>query len=115
MTPIQYPYQLLSINFLRLTLSEIQQGLDFKTQGHYCKVKLKSKPHHDVPHLHTLTNITTKYHLPTPYSFLDIAQTRFLRSRTMSKFKSRSHHDIAHLHPPSNVATKSQLPTPYSF
>ena len=30
-------------------------------------------------HLHPLTNVPTKYQLPTPYSFRDIAQSRSLR------------------------------------
>ena len=39
--------------------------------------------HHDVAHLHPLTNVPTKYQLPTPYSFRDIARTRFSRSRSL--------------------------------
>ena len=35
--------------------------------------------HHD---LHPLTNVPTKYQLPTPYGFQDIAQTRYYRSRS---------------------------------
>ena len=31
----------------------------------------------------TQTNVTTKYQPPTPYSFRDIAQTRFYRSRSL--------------------------------
>ena len=44
---------------------------DFKTHGHYDKVKVKSRSHHDVAHLQTLPNIP-KYQLPTPYGFQDI-------------------------------------------
>ena len=36
--------------------------------------------------LHTynpLTNVPTKYQLPTPYGFRDIARTRFYRSRSL--------------------------------
>ena len=69
--------------------------------------KVKSRSHHDVAHLHPLTNIPTKYQLPTPYGFRDIARTRFSNSR--------SHHDAAHLQPLANVSTKYQLPTPYGF
>ena len=47
--------------------------------------KVKSRLHHDVAHLQPLTNIPTKYQLPTPYSFLDIAQTRFYRSRSLQQ------------------------------
>ena len=77
--------------------------------------KVKSRSHHDVLHLHTLANVPTKYQLPKPYGFRDIAQTRFYRSRSLCKVKSRPHHDVAHLHPLTNVPTKYQLPTPYSF
>ena len=75
--------------------------------------KVKSRSHHDVAHLHPLTNVPAKYQLPTPYSFQDIARTRFYRSSSLQQ--SRSHHDVAHLHPLTNVPTKYQLPTPYGF
>ena len=94
------------LNLHQKTDSKVQQ--DFKVQGHYDKVK--SRSHHDVAHLQPLTNVPTKYQLPTPYGFQDIARTRFYRAR--SKVKSRSHHDIAHLHPLTNVPTKYQLYTP---
>ena len=35
--------------------------------------KVKSRSDHDVAHLHPLTNVPTKYQLPTPYGFRDIA------------------------------------------
>ena len=31
--------------------------------------KVKFRSHHDAAHLHPLTNVSTKYQLPTPYSF----------------------------------------------
>ena len=46
------PMSLPSINFLPLTVSEIQPGQDFIGQGHYGKVKSRSQ--HDVAHLHPL-------------------------------------------------------------
>ena len=80
--------------------------------------QVKSRSHHDVAHLHPLTNVPTKYQIPTPYGSGDIAQPsppklKFTMAR--SKVKSRSHHDVAHLHPPINVPTKYQHPTPYGF
>ena len=75
------------------------------------KVKLRS--HHDNTHLWPLTNVPTKYQLPTPYGFRDIARITFYRSR--SKVKSRPDHDVAQLHPLTNVSSKYQLPTPYGF
>ena len=46
---------------------------------------VKSRSDHDVAHLHPLTNVPTKYQLPTPYSFRDIARTRFFRSRSLQQ------------------------------
>ena len=45
--------------------------------------KVKSRSDHDVAHLHPLTNVPTKYQLPTPYGFQDIARTRFSRPRSL--------------------------------
>ena len=45
--------------------------------------KVKSRSHHDVAQLHALTNVPTKYQLPTPNSFRDIARTRFYMSRSL--------------------------------
>ena len=63
-----------SINFLHLTVSQILPGQAFQTQGHCGKVK--SRSHHEVAYLQTLTNVPTKYQLPTPYdSELQARQT----------------------------------------
>ena len=67
------------LNLHQKTGPKVQQ--DFKGQGHYDKVKSRSE--HYVAHLHHLTNVPTKYQLPTPYGFRDIAQTRFYRSRSL--------------------------------
>ena len=72
-----------SINFLHLTVSEIQPGQDFQTQGHYSKVKSRSD--HDVAHLHPLTNVPAKYQLPTPHGCRDIARTRLSNSRSLQQ------------------------------
>ena len=60
---------------------KVQQ--DFIGQGHYGKVK--SRSHHDAAHLHPLTNVPTKYLVPTPYGFQDIARKRFYRSRSLQQ------------------------------
>ena len=39
---------------------------------------VKSKSHHDAAP--TSTNVTSKYQLPTPYSFPDTARARFFRA-----------------------------------
>ena len=43
------------LNLHQKTDPKVQQ--DFKGQGHYSKVKVKSRSHHDVAHLHPLTNV----------------------------------------------------------
>ena len=62
MTLHTYNPQLMSlprINFLHLAVSKIQPRQDFIGQGHYDKVKGQIK----------VTNVPTKYQLPTPQSF----------------------------------------------
>ena len=49
------------------------------------KAKVKSSSHHDAAHLQTLTNVPTKYQLPAPYGFQDIARTRFYRSSSLQQ------------------------------
>ena len=45
--------------------------------------KVKSRSHHDVAHLHPLTNVPTMYQLPIPYGFWEQAgQTSFRRPPT---------------------------------
>ena len=56
-----------------------------KTHGHYDKVN--SRSHHDVARLQPPAKVPTKYQLPTPYGFRDIAQTRFYRSRSLRQGK----------------------------
>ena len=53
------------LNLHQKTDPKVQQ--DFKGQGNYDKVK--SRSHYDAAHLHALTNVPTKYQLPTPYRF----------------------------------------------
>ena len=53
------------LNLHQKTDSKVQQ--DFIGQGHYSKVKSRSD--HDVAQLHPLTNVPTKYQLPTPCGF----------------------------------------------
>ena len=78
--PINVP--ILRFNLLHLIVSEISPRQDFKGQGDYSKVKGHVKAHHYIAHLNTLTNIPIKYQLPICYGYQDIAQTRFLRSRS---------------------------------
>ena len=80
--------------------------------------KVKSSSDHDVAHLHPLTNSPTKYQLPTPYGFRDIARIRFYRSRPLWQGQRSNQGQTMTLHtysPPTNVPTKYQFPTPYGF
>ena len=120
-----------SINFLHFTASEILPGQDFICQGHYGKFKkVNSRSYHDAAHLHPLTNVHTKYQLPTSYGIRDTSWTNFfpppaqppIRTPWVKtipqqplRVKSRSHHDIAHLHSQTNIPNKYQLSTPYGF
>ena len=72
----------ISFNTMTYKSSEtVQRSGYFQSSVSY--IKVKSRSHHDVAHLQPLTNVPTKYQLPTPYAFQDIAQTRFSNSRSL--------------------------------
>ena len=48
----------------------------------------------DAAHLQRLTNVPTKYQLPTPYGFWDIAWTRFYRSSLRQGQRSHQGHTV---------------------
>ena len=79
--PNQCPYQVSTF----YTLWNLRNSPDkiLKLMVTMTRSQVKSRSHHDVAHLQPLTNITTKYQLPTPYGFRDIAQTRFYMSRSL--------------------------------
>ena len=60
--------------------------------------KVKSRSHHDVAHLQTLTNVPAKYQLPTPYGCRDIARTRFSNSRSLRQGQRSNQGQIMTLH-----------------
>ena len=60
--------------------------------------KVKSRSDHDFAHLHPLTNVPTKYQLPTPYGFRDTAQTRFYRSRSLRQVQRSNQGQTMTLH-----------------
>ena len=67
--PPQCPYQVstsYTLQFPRYSLDKI-----FKLKVTTARSKAKSRSHHDVAHLHFLTNVPTKYQLPTPCGFRD--------------------------------------------
>ena len=79
-TPNQCPHQVSASYTLQFPKYSPDKILQVKVTT--AKVKSRS---HDVAHLHPLTNVPTKYQLPTPYSCWDIAQTRFYRSRSLQQ------------------------------
>ena len=92
-------WEVIKVKFLinsnmTLTVLNLHQKTDPKVngQGHYNKVKgpghydkVKSRSHHYAVHVQPLTKVPTKYQLPTPYGFRDIAGTRFYRSRSLQQ------------------------------
>ena len=80
------------INLLHLMVSEILPRQNFKGQGHYGKVKGQTRSHHDDAHLQTLTNVLTKYQLPTPYGFFLFIYL-FIWGFTLLSTIYRSYHD----------------------
>ena len=51
------------------------------------RLKVKSWSDHDFTHLHPITNVPTKYQLPTPYGLQDIACTRFFKLKVIDLTK----------------------------
>ena len=62
--------------------------------------KIKSRSRHDIAHLQPLTNVLTKYQLPTPYGFQDIARTRFYRSPWQGQISNQGHTMMLHTYNP---------------
>ena len=51
---------------------------------------VKSRSHHDIAHLQLPTSVPTKYQLPTPYAFIDIAEQDFIDQGHNGKVKGQS-------------------------
>ena len=114
--PNQCSYQIWTSYTLRFP----RYGPDkiFKVKVTTARSRVKSRSNYDEAQLHFLTNVPTKYELPTPYSFWDMARTRFFKVKVImarSKVKSRSNYDEAQLYFLTNVPAKYELPTPYGF
>ena len=79
--------------------------------------KVKSWSDHDAAHLQPQTNVPTKYQLPTPYGFQDIAWTGSYRSRPLQQGQRSNQGQTMTLHTYTitHVPTKYQLPAPYGF
>ena len=80
-TPNQCPYQVLSFYTLQFQRYNPDKILKVTT----AMSKVKSRSDHDVAHLQQPTNVPTKYEHPTPYSFRDIARTKFYRSSSLQQ------------------------------
>ena len=48
------------------------------------KTKVKSRLNHDEAQMHFLTNVPSKWELPTPCGFQDMAQTRFIKVKVIT-------------------------------
>ena len=73
---------------------------DFKTHGHYDKVKgqIKVTPWRCTPTLST--DVMTKYQLHTPYGFRNIVRTRFSNSRSLRQGQIKGHTMMLHTYTP---------------
>ena len=71
--------------------------------------KVKSRSHHDAAHLHPLTNVPTKYQVPTPYRFRDKARKRFYRSRSLQQGQrsNQGHTMTLHTYTPQPMSLPS--------
>ena len=58
-------------------IKEINSDKILKLMVTTARSKVKSRSHHDIAHLHPLTNVPTKYQLSTSY------KTRFSNSRSL--------------------------------
>ena len=65
--PYQCPYQVSTLYTLWNQRNNPDKILKLMVTMKRSKVKLRS--HHDFAHLHPLTDVPTKYQLPTPYGF----------------------------------------------
>ena len=77
--------------------------------------KVKSTTDRDIAHLHPLTNVPTKYQLPTPYGFWDMAQTRFYRSRSLQQGQRSNQGQTMMLHNHTHNQCPYQLSTSYTL
>ena len=106
------PMSLPSVKLLHLMESKKQPGQDFKTHGHYDKVKGEIKV---TPRQCTRTPPNQcPYQVSISYTlrFLRYCPDKILKVKVTtarSKVKSRSHHNVAHLQQLTNVPIKYQL------
>ena len=106
-TPNRCPYQVSTSYTLQLLRYSLDKVLEVKVTT--ARSKVKSRSDHDVAHLQLLTNVPTKYQLPTPYGFRDIAWTRFYRSRSLQQGQrsNQGHTMMLHTYTPYPMSLPS--------
>ena len=77
--------------------------------------KVKSRSRHNVAHLHPLTNVLSKYQLPTPYGCRDIARTRHYRSRSLRQGQRSNQGHTMILTPTTPNQCPYQVSTSYTL
>ena len=112
-TPNQCPYLVSTSYTLQFPRYSPDQILEVKVTTATSKVK--SRSHHDLAHLHPLTNIPTKYQLPTRYGFRDTARTRFYRSRSLRQGKRSNQGHTMTLHTYTPNQCPYQVSTSYTL
>ena len=95
------PMSLPSVNLLHLTEFKSLDKI-LKLMVNTTRSKVKSSSYHDVTHLQPPTNVLTKYQLPKPYGFYDIARTRLYRSRSIQQGQrsNQGHSMMLHIYNP---------------
>ena len=81
--------------------------------GQYGKVK--SRLHHKVAHLQPLTNVPTKFQLPTPHYFQDIAGIRCSNLRSLQQGQRSKQGHIVGLHTYTPNQCPYQVSTSYTL
>ena len=112
-TPNQCPYQVSTSYTLQFPRYSPDKILYVKVTT--ARSKVKSRSHHDVAHLHSLTNVPTKYQLPTPYGFRDIARTRFSNSRSLRQGQRSNQGQTMTLQPTHPNQCPYQVSTSYTL
>ena len=82
----QYPYQVSTSYTLRFTRYRLDMILMVKVTTQ--RLKVKSRSTYKPAHQDLQTTVPNVYLLPTPYSFQDIALSRFSNSRSLRQGQS---------------------------
>ena len=109
------PMSLGSINFLHLRFSRNSPDKILYIKVTTTRLKVKSRLHHDVVHLHHPTNVLTTYQLPTPHGFQDIARTSFSNSRSLRQGQrsTQGHYGKVKSRPIMTLNTYTPTKCPY--